>query len=1093
MKMDLLGYDDCYLQGVSRLLPKVQQFVLECLDQETLSFEATMMRLQLIDHLENIEFYQGCPKASRVADKSAYFDASSSYLVENFVLLPKSAKSAMARRCSFSTSLQKNLLVSDLDRDNLDQLVTIADLTSPDHMGWLTDQRTGCDVWCVVADMLMCIFDSDTSVTSSKVIVLPGYDVRALVFNAPKSDSPDSGAVTAKYQFMLSSEPTDKHYTFSCGNKTDFEKWISLLKIASALSTDIWEYEPSSSEASNMDGFLPAAPPQFQDNIDHVNGFTPTVPVQFQDNHHGDESLHQLESPTSPTSDCWQDNSLHDRLDAELPREHIVIAPLGALNTPDRHVHTAVDLNADESPREEKHSFVDFKPSVKVSRSQSTRASVSRSDSMSTPGRKGLGSKLARTASSIKDLVFKNKSRTGVFDISIKTHLQDVRISGYLQQRYLLKWTKLWCVIGRGHLYGFKSKTVLEDPEIAICVREYKVTVLDKEKAKHPFAFKLCREGAKSVFLSAADDFELSRWLHVLKEETGQRPPVHGRHSMEHFTNKASSTGKSVKFNDGDTMPQRPKRTPKNAKLASKCKSLSSLTYTEMENSEGNALNIPLYPAKINRSVDNLAPQSDISSNSGDEAEDSIEDESREELFPNVAAKHDESVKYVWEKDQSYPMPSQAKLPDSKIDDIGLQDTPDKNDVLVLQDDVASNAAPKSEIKHKALQHSASTGDVVEFVTSQQSETRGVHRSVTVQDFKTARATPLTNQAAKQQLLQDMLSQKEELEKRHKLLRSDNNTNPTQNRRAPLKDEKHYLRAPSDPSRQLASEKLKVLRDITYLKQRRVSTLLQVGDLEKELQPAQPKPKFPLRIRPKSKAPPPPVFNPSDQKHLQSQIQGLRNKLQSIEKGITVQNERREKLERAMLTGRASDGFAKRDVDFAADVFIPPPPPSFADDADDDVSQNSVPILTTEEPDIPNRMVSKKLITVQETVSCEDNSTNEELVSSDRDEREGALPVTERLSMDSGHGGSENESPSTSHREFVTRGQHREAMADQQQGTESIHPDLMQEIEAFEQLTKEVLDKKELMRVSKEVTFLIQEVTKEKSGSNNLDDDDTPL
>ncbi|XP_013386142.1 uncharacterized protein LOC106155718 isoform X2 [Lingula anatina] len=379
-------------------------------------------------------------------------------------------------------------------------------------------------------------------------------------------------------------------------------------------------------------------------------------------------------------------------------------------------------------------------------------------------------------------------------------------------------------------------------------------------------------------------------------------------------------------------------------------------------------------------------------------------------------------------------MPSQAKLPDSKIDDIGLQDTPDKNDVLVLQDDVASNAAPKSEIKHKVLQHSASTGDVVEFVTSQQSEARGVHRSVTVQDFKTARATPLTNQAAKQQLLQDMLSQKEELEKRHK-----------------------------------------------------------VGDLEKELQPAQPKPKFPLRIRPKSKAPPPPVFNPSDQKHLQSQIQGLRNKLQSIEKGITVQNERREKLERAMLTGRASDGFAKHDVDFAADVFIPPPPPSFADDADDDVSRNSVPILTTEEPDIPNGTVSKKLITVQETVSCEDNSTNEELVSSDRDEREGALPVTERLSMDSGHGGSENESPSTSHREFVTRGQHGEAIADEQQGTESINPDLMQEIEAFEQLTKEVLDKKELMRVSKEVTFLIQEVTKEKSGSNNLDDDDTPL
>ncbi|GFO05761.1 hypothetical protein PoB_003226600 [Plakobranchus ocellatus] len=62
--------------------------------------------------------------------------------------------------------------------------VSTSDVSPADVEGWLVDQLRGRRVWCVLSDMLFCVFERPDAPTSKQVLMLPGCKVRVLEFKS---------------------------------------------------------------------------------------------------------------------------------------------------------------------------------------------------------------------------------------------------------------------------------------------------------------------------------------------------------------------------------------------------------------------------------------------------------------------------------------------------------------------------------------------------------------------------------------------------------------------------------------------------------------------------------------------------------------------------------------------------------------------------------------------------------------------------------------------------------------------------------------------------------------------------------------------
>ena len=123
------------------------------------------------------------------------------------------------------------------------QNISMSDLALPDHMGWLTDQSEHRKVWGIVVDMLFCIFESKEAEKPYEVILLPGCNIRPLVYktamNGLHTRKPAKTITgVAKFQIVIDNSTTRKKHLFSFDTQSDLDVWYKVLKNASNLDPD---------------------------------------------------------------------------------------------------------------------------------------------------------------------------------------------------------------------------------------------------------------------------------------------------------------------------------------------------------------------------------------------------------------------------------------------------------------------------------------------------------------------------------------------------------------------------------------------------------------------------------------------------------------------------------------------------------------------------------------------------------------------------------------------------------------------------------------------------------------------------------------
>ena len=193
---------------------------------------------------------------------------------KNFVILPRNLKSRGARFASYSSRLRDKMvqvLNGNSQIGTLDDVVTQSNLY-PDHTGWLVDQSSGRRRWCVIADMLLCVFETRQSERPLKVIMLPGHKVKAMVFSSAKQDTLIKTTCTyqerseeqsltisgvQKHQFAIYSPDSGERFMFGAETKDIIDKWVAMVTVATNLKEDLFT---DSDEDSNTDsGYVPSS------------------------------------------------------------------------------------------------------------------------------------------------------------------------------------------------------------------------------------------------------------------------------------------------------------------------------------------------------------------------------------------------------------------------------------------------------------------------------------------------------------------------------------------------------------------------------------------------------------------------------------------------------------------------------------------------------------------------------------------------------------------------------------------------------------------------------------------------------------------
>ncbi|XP_060073759.1 uncharacterized protein LOC132553528 [Ylistrum balloti] len=688
----------------------VMTFLLKILDklEEERKEELTKRRKECRQRREKLRMRQltgSCLETDSDTSSDNELDLSV-FSVEQF----QQMKLKMAQGHSLGPNIKKDISKTNGVASMVERLkdLTMADIEQPEHAAWLFDQGNHKTVWCVVADMLFCIFESKTSERPQAVVLLPGCAVRSLVYSSattkPHQGSSKTISGLDKYQIILDDSSTHKKYLFSVQKKSDLLCWMAYLKPASNLENDIQTDTPTGPRRHSVSGPVPNLKGDAQTHV--TPKYAPSARTSIRTSklvksesftngvHVGDAEASPSpeqgsSSPiagTSPPKDSLGDFRRRLRRDTEpeIVKPQPVKAthfqkssPQQKKSNPFRKLRSfgsldslfkkksSKDTDSTDSNSLDDHdgasslsSSVDFtsaglidsESQASLGRSQSRKLSRSLDFGKS---EKGLSKGILRTASDLKDKLKRNKPENPV----ILKDLQEIRMSGYLQQKHLVKWHKLWCVVCKGCLYGFKSMAPDESATVAVVLNNSKVEyVSDQEKRfKRSYVFKISHPNRKSVYFNAVDNTELSNWLQCLQMEASKvkldkvdKVKAESSHGYEHidgYTNSSSVTSPSHS------------RIAKASSAPPKVKSRPRKPSPSMDDSRRNSL--PNGPANGHTNGDRELSGSDADFSSS-------ADEWGVSSLPIMASRnsfglpvddfpeHDPALKEVWQKDRNY-------------------------------------------------------------------------------------------------------------------------------------------------------------------------------------------------------------------------------------------------------------------------------------------------------------------------------------------------------------------------------------------------------------------------------------------------------
>ena len=182
--------------------------------------------------------------------------AANSHINEKFVVLANSRKVKQIRRATFGSNLIQKLKgkvkeAARMDSGYLTDVVTRSSIEVPDKTGWLTDMSSGEDKFCVLADMLLCVFDGEEDEHPIKVIMMPGQTVKSTVYSSakpdklskPHADPTKTLSGFTRFQVTLDNHVTLEKNVFGTGTQRNLDSWVDMLDMASKLDSNVFDDE----------------------------------------------------------------------------------------------------------------------------------------------------------------------------------------------------------------------------------------------------------------------------------------------------------------------------------------------------------------------------------------------------------------------------------------------------------------------------------------------------------------------------------------------------------------------------------------------------------------------------------------------------------------------------------------------------------------------------------------------------------------------------------------------------------------------------------------------------------------------------------
>ncbi|KAK3581868.1 hypothetical protein CHS0354_000284 [Potamilus streckersoni] len=487
-----------------------------------------------------------------------------------FLLMPNGSSMALKVDSSLSP------VQLDAKPSSCTNNISISDLSLPDHSGWMTWQSGGGKrVWCAVMDMILCVCENDQAERPLEVLLLPGCNIRPLIYktaiNGLKTRS-STNTVTGigKYQMVIDNCSARRKHIFSVENQASLNEWVNVLENASnldpesingmtldrrsSLNSILQErHRETDDSGCTTPRYIPSS--DSSSRVQKVFNCGALETVKTPSIHQNDPGANQQESQFQGQSlqefrkrlrglDTEHEQSKHAPIKAQhfdkapckesKPNSSKKIRSFGGslesllkfrkkkskkdlIDTSSLEDTTSIDSMSSSGQTSSRSMDSDattrtfpLATTCHINNSSSTKKSSGKSRSKDT--------NIIRQASDLKERVITKRDSQSAIRLG---DLTDCSIHGHLYCKHLLKWLKYWCAVCRGCFYSFKSQSPQDPPYFAIVLNQCTISILSEGEKKHKrkFVFKLSRPNSKSLYLSAGDNNELSRWVQVLHME----------------------------------------------------------------------------------------------------------------------------------------------------------------------------------------------------------------------------------------------------------------------------------------------------------------------------------------------------------------------------------------------------------------------------------------------------------------------------------------------------------------------------------------------------------------------------------------------